>query len=86
MPDQVSVRQDRSKSDIVHMQNLILPSATCSWIVLGGVPNTGVVFLRYDKKKKTQYRCHLNNIRNATLLERGLFSLLHFGEDTALCY
>ncbi len=32
-----------------------------------------------------QYRCHLNNARNATLLERGLFSLLHFGEDTAVC-
>ncbi len=28
---------------------------------------------------------HLNNIRNATLLERGLFSLLHCGEDTAVC-
>ncbi len=32
-----------------------------------------------------QYRCHLNKIRNAKLLERGLFSLLHFGEDTAVC-
>ncbi len=32
-----------------------------------------------------QYRCHLNNVWNATLLERGLFSLLHFGEDTAVC-
>ncbi len=32
-----------------------------------------------------QYRCHLNNVRNATLLERGLFSLLHFDEDTAVC-
>ncbi len=31
-----------------------------------------------------QYRCHLNNVRNPTLLERGLFSLLHFGEDTAV--
>ncbi len=29
--------------------------------------------------------CHLNNVWNATLLERGLFSLLHFGEDTAVC-
>ncbi len=27
----------------------------------------------------------LNDVRNATLLERGLFSLLHFGEDTAVC-
>ncbi len=27
----------------------------------------------------------LNYVRNATLLERGLFSLLHFGEDTAVC-
>ncbi len=35
--------------------------------------------------KIPQYRCHLNNVRNATLLERGLFSLLHFGEDTAVC-
>ncbi len=32
-----------------------------------------------------QYRCHLNNVRNATLFERGLFSLLHCGEDTAVC-
>ncbi len=35
--------------------------------------------------KIPQYRCHLNNVRNATLLERGLFSLLHFGEDRAVC-
>ncbi len=35
--------------------------------------------------KIPQYRCHLNNVRNATLLERGFFSLLHFGEDTAVC-
>ncbi len=35
--------------------------------------------------KIPQYRCHLNNVRNATLLERGLFSLLHFGKDTAVC-
>ncbi len=35
--------------------------------------------------KIPQYRCHLNNVRNATLLERGLFSLLHFDEDTAVC-
>ncbi len=35
--------------------------------------------------KIQQYRCHLNNFRNATLLERGFFSLLHCGEDTALC-
>ncbi len=35
--------------------------------------------------KIPQYRCHLNNVRNATLLERALFSLLHFGEDTAVC-
>ncbi len=32
-----------------------------------------------------QYRCHLNNVRNTTLLERSLFSLLHCGEDTAVC-
>ncbi len=30
-------------------------------------------------------QCHLNNVRNATLLERGLFSPLHFGEDPAVC-
>ncbi len=36
-------------------------------------------------KKIPQYRCHLNNVRNATLLEGGLFSLLHFDEDTAVC-
>ncbi len=41
-------------------------------------------FLRYFNKIP-QYRCHLNNVWNATLLERGLFSLLHFGEDTAVC-
>ncbi len=35
--------------------------------------------------KIPQYRCHLNNVWNAALLERGLFSLLHFGEDTAVC-
>ncbi len=35
--------------------------------------------------KIPQYRCHLNNVRNATLLQMGLFSLLHFGEDTAAC-
>ncbi len=35
--------------------------------------------------KIPQYRCHLNNVWNATLLERGLFSLLHFGKDTAVC-
>ncbi len=35
--------------------------------------------------KIPQYRCHLNNVRNVTLLERGLFSLLHFGKDTAVC-
>ncbi len=29
--------------------------------------------------------CHLNNVRNATLLERVHFSLLHFFEDTAVC-
>ncbi len=35
--------------------------------------------------KIPQYQCHLNNVRNATLFERGLFSLLHCGEDTAVC-
>ncbi len=35
--------------------------------------------------KIPQYQCHLNKVRNATLLERGLFSLLHFGEHTAVC-
>ncbi len=35
--------------------------------------------------KIPQYRCHLNNVWNATLLERGLFSLLYFGKNTAVC-
>ncbi len=43
------------------------------------------IFLTIWILKIPQYRCHLNNIWNATLLERGLFSLLHFGEDTAVC-
>ncbi len=43
------------------------------------------IFLTIFIFKIPQYRCHLNNVRNATLLERGLFSLLHFGEDTAVC-
>ncbi len=43
------------------------------------------IFLMIYIFKIPQYRCHLNNVRNATLLERGLFSLLHFGENTAVC-
>ncbi len=43
------------------------------------------IFLMIWIFKIPQYRCHLNNVRNATLLERGLFSLLHFDEDTAVC-
>ncbi len=43
------------------------------------------IFLTIWIFKIPQYRCHLNNVWNATLLERGLFSLLHFGEDTAVC-
>ncbi len=43
------------------------------------------IFLMIWIFKIPQYRCHLNNVWNATLLERGLFSLLYFGEDTALC-
>ncbi len=40
-------------------------------------------FLWYECFK---YRCRLNNVRNATLFESGLFSLsLHYGEDTAVC-
>ncbi len=42
------------------------------------------IFLTIWIFKIPQYRCHLNNVRNATLLERGLFSLLHFGENTAV--
>ncbi len=43
------------------------------------------IFLTIWIFKIPQYRCHLNNVWNATPLERGLFSLLHFGEDTAVC-
>ncbi len=43
------------------------------------------IFLTIWICKIPQYRCHLNNVWNATLLERGLFSRLHFGEDTAVC-
>ncbi len=43
------------------------------------------IFLTIWILKIPQYRCHLNNVWNATLLERGLFSLLHFGEDIAVC-
>ncbi len=43
------------------------------------------IFLMIWIFKIPQYRCHLNNVWNATLLERGLFSLLHFGENTAVC-
>ncbi len=43
------------------------------------------IFLTIWIFKIPQYRCHLNNVRNATLLERGLFSLLYFGEDTDVC-
>ncbi len=35
--------------------------------------------------KIPQYQSHLNNARSTTLLERALFSLLHFDEDTAVC-
>ncbi len=43
------------------------------------------IFLTIWIFKIPQYRCHLNNVRNTTPLERGLFSLLHFGEETAVC-
>ncbi len=43
------------------------------------------IFLTILIFKIPQYRCHLNNVWNATLLERGHFSLLYFGEDTAVC-
>ncbi len=43
------------------------------------------IFLTIWIFKIPQYRCHLNNVWNATLLERGLFSLLHCEEDTAVC-
>ncbi len=57
-------------------------------IELGGIPvhtEYVFIFLTIWIFKIPQYRCHLNNVWNATLLERGLFSLLHFGEDTAVC-
>ncbi len=43
------------------------------------------IFLTIWIFKIPQYRFHLNNVWKATLLERGLFSLLHFGEDPAVC-
>ncbi len=43
------------------------------------------IFLMIWIFKIPQYRCYLNHVRNATLFERGLFSLLHCGEDTAVC-
>ncbi len=43
------------------------------------------IFLMIWIFKIPRYRCHLNNVRNATLFEGGLFSLLHCGEDTAVC-
>ncbi len=43
------------------------------------------IFLTIWILKIPQYRYYLNNVWNATLLERGLFSQLHFGEDTAVC-
>ncbi len=43
------------------------------------------IFLTICIFKIPQYRCHLNNVRNATPLERGLFSLVRCGEDTAVC-
>ncbi len=43
------------------------------------------IFLMIWIFKIPQYRYYLNNVWNATLLERGLFSLLHFDEDTAVC-
>ncbi len=43
------------------------------------------IFLMISIFKIPQYWCHLNGVQNATLLERGLFLLLHFGEDTAVC-
>ncbi len=46
-------------------------------LVLGGIPvhteYRCLFFLRYEFFKIPQYRCHLNNVRNATLLEMGLF-------------
>uniref|UniRef100_A0A672N911 Septin n=1 Tax=Sinocyclocheilus grahami TaxID=75366 RepID=A0A672N911_SINGR len=33
----------------------------------------------------TTIHCHLNNVRNVTLFQRGPFSLLHCGEGTAVC-
>ncbi len=59
-------------------------------LVLGGIPvhteYRCLFFLRYEfLKYRNTGVCHLNNVRNVTLFERGLFSLLHCGEDTAVC-
>ncbi len=43
------------------------------------------IFLMIWTFKIPQYRCHLNNVRNTTPFERGLFSLLHCVEGTAVC-
>lgn len=43
------------------------------------------IFLMTWIFKIPQYQCHLNNVRNTTLFERRLFSLLHCGEDTSVC-
>ncbi len=48
------------------------------------MPNTGVYFF-YDIHFLNTAICRLNNVRNTTLLEKGFFSLLHCGEDTAMC-
>ncbi len=48
------------------------------------MPNTGVYF-SYDINFLNTAICRLNNVRNTTLLEKGFISLLHCGEDTAMC-
>ncbi len=85
-------------SMVTHTRNLcsaINPSKvhTQQWthkhtpVVLGGIlVHTEYRCLSYDVNFLIpQYWCHLNNVRNVTLLERGLFSLLHFSEDTPAC-
>ncbi len=58
--------------------------------MLGGIPvHTEYWFLFFLWYEFLKYRntivCCLNNVWNATLFERGLFSLVHCDEDTAVC-
>ncbi len=66
-----------------YMQNVLLSVSAGRYTGSYRIPV--FIFLTIWIFKIPQYRCHLNNVLNAALLERGLFSLLHFGEDTAVC-